>query len=1263
MKFKPLFLSVFSLAVFLLFSSPAAAKSVPLTGVVYGDHIGLIHFDYQTARKPDPDPKAFMDPRYYIGPAKQFYISPYDSYFNQQKKFSRGNENLTVRISTDECTQGFCPLKGFAWSDRIGWIAFDGSIINQAISKSTGLSSQDENTAKDPYPLHYYPRISTQASANQRFAMTGYAWNQYTGWIRLSSDDSGLKGVTTNTKDQKLGDWGVWLNGQSSIERITTQPGPPPVTEKLGRRLHGLAWSEKLGWIKFSRESDDTFNFDFTAYTLWIPDKTPPIVLGADHAWFAVGVNNGFPEKTSQPVNVFFENFAIDPESGINERESQFYIAADPAFKGCVEPAVFGSQKVSSIAQVAKPIPGSYPVTGGGDLLDLGIPGIGNLKKSPQPYCKYLLHAKILNQVNEPFYIGEHFIPKGNSISALAKQNAITLYVRAGDVAEKTSGVKLTSSSIAIADGKTPIQYQIEMNDIAGNPILNVDCKKESVCSGRQVKLKVNLSHDLTFDLSEKTPVSTVTPVLYRSFQPSASLYLTRDPDPAKNPEYDANKNEWNLSLKPHPLNHQRLLDIFSYSPTESYDIRTGKTIEKNFTVQGFNYEIKNDALPPSTRQLTQINPVKVTPYTTPNFYLPFTGVESCAEPSSKGCPNPDFTPFEKTSLYRINQGNLPTGYLTQKPLKVRFIPPITPGTAEVISGGSLQQLSIGTPVDIRFELQNISSGSIDSQNGGGLSIDHIFQYSSKNHHPLLSLMEVRHIKNISPDDPTDSDEGWSHPFEPFDLNTRYEMFMKGSTYYSLPPAAPLPVTGALSVFRQSFSYWFDFRLPYVNLNPAFISRYRLPVPPQTLDQNGVYYLSGKENIPQKQNPVDPQKINDPTNYAPSRIDRNDEVNLQMKGGSANQPATVKKNLRFTPEKLIRQPVKDIQLNLFSAIAYRFPDQLFFTRYTAKEPLLKALNIQDIGLEAKGTVSAESTAIDRQFTTVGISASQKLQEQIRKNTARLTAGISPQLCPIPSQPLSSLPLSGPCVLEDPFSKSKVAYFEGNASQTLILGNGFDLKGPAIPYTLVIKGGAHLLIKENLLRQSPLGIVLISNQGPNESNVYITPKPTNIQAILYAEGSLLSLNHQGQLYYGLAKGDVSDLSHQLYWQGSIASRNTIGGAQLKNVPQGISCGNENPLECAKRYDLDFLRRFTAEIDSKHKNTHIIGNGKFSGGGTCASGKCQAGPLPTVIHLDSGQINPNKSELAPVFVEKDPLSENNPPPGFNLESELKSTQEIR
>ncbi|MCK5601188.1 hypothetical protein KAR91_04940, partial [Candidatus Pacearchaeota archaeon] len=345
----------------LIFSGKTYAIGVPITGTSFGDKIGLIHFDYKTAEEPVSNANFDnTDPKYYVGPTKQFYVSPQDVIFDVDNPFIVGNKEVAAHISVEEedCTIDGCLLTGFLWSDKIGWIVIDGKQIDTAVSTAINFTGQ-ENGSGDPYPSYMYPRIKmVPVAPNNRVSITGYGWNEHTGWLRFSSDDTGTIGVVTDVNSQALGDWGTWLEIDEDMQKIILNEETEDESELLlGRNLHGYAWSEKLGWIKFSAESTDTFDFNFGAMTVWVPDKKPPVFLGPDKVWFATGVNTG---DHANATTIAWDQFAADDESGINSETSELYIEiAEDAIAHCADFTPAGT----SIGKNTYPFPSDYPAS------------------------------------------------------------------------------------------------------------------------------------------------------------------------------------------------------------------------------------------------------------------------------------------------------------------------------------------------------------------------------------------------------------------------------------------------------------------------------------------------------------------------------------------------------------------------------------------------------------------------------------------------------------------------------------------------------------------------------------------------------------------------------------------------------------------------------------------------------------------------------------------------------------------------------------
>lgn len=166
-----------------------------------------------------------------------------------------------------------------------------------------------------------------------------------------------------------------------------------------------------------------------------------------------------------------------------------------------------------------------------------------------------------------------------------------------------------------------------------------------------------------------------------------------------------------------------------------------------------------------------------------------------------------------------------------------------------------------------------------------------------------------------------------------------------------------------------------------------------------------------------------------------------------------------------------------------------------------------------------------------------------------------------------------------------FSDNGVLYFKGS-DVTLNLTSG---ELPNNARTLLVEGG-NLYIKSNLKypsNASSFGVIILKNGTGEGGNIYIDPSVTNLVGAVYAEGSVISVNSQGQFVEDPSPScdgsagfcDRSyELRNQLYWKGLLATANTIGGSDkvpTYECPHGITCSSR---EIARIYDFAYLRTF-------------------------------------------------------------------------------------
>jgi hypothetical protein len=139
---------------------------------------------------------------------------------------------------------------------------------------------------------------------------------------------------------------------------------------------------------------------------------------------------------------------------------------------------------------------------------------------------------------------------------------------------------------------------------------------------------------------------------------------------------------------------------------------------------------------------------------------------------------------------------------------------------------------------------------------------------------------------------------------------------------------------------------------------------------------------------------------------------------------------------------------------------------------------------------------------------------------------------------------------------------RVYYFrntEDGSSFDITLGSSGNATVPGtVSRTIIIEGG-NLYIKKNVAygTGASLGVIVLKDNNGNGGNVYIDQTVTNIVGAFYVEGSVMSAKDnnsdgaiaENEIYDGFNTDldATTDLrKYQLYWQGSLVSRNTIGG---------------------------------------------------------------------------------------------------------------------
>jgi hypothetical protein len=166
---------------------------------------------------------------------------------------------------------------------------------------------------------------------------------------------------------------------------------------------------------------------------------------------------------------------------------------------------------------------------------------------------------------------------------------------------------------------------------------------------------------------------------------------------------------------------------------------------------------------------------------------------------------------------------------------------------------------------------------------------------------------------------------------------------------------------------------------------------------------------------------------------------------------------------------------------------------------------------------------------------------------------------------------------------------------------------FDLNAWSGNWTVIVEGG-RVFVDEDIYSEDGeprLALVAMREEGGScaDANIYIDKNVKNIQANIAADCSIFSYDStkpspilSGDTTPGLPSWDSLDemaekLQTQLFIEGSIASRNTIGGADLDSegkdyllLGTGRTVGFSGPERFqAQLYDLNYLRLFRLKLE--------------------------------------------------------------------------------
>ncbi|MFK7780300.1 MAG: hypothetical protein QM490_04055 [Candidatus Gracilibacteria bacterium] len=131
-------------------------------------------------------------------------------------------------------------------------------------------------------------------------------------------------------------------------------------------------------------------------------------------------------------------------------------------------------------------------------------------------------------------------------------------------------------------------------------------------------------------------------------------------------------------------------------------------------------------------------------------------------------------------------------------------------------------------------------------------------------------------------------------------------------------------------------------------------------------------------------------------------------------------------------------------------------------------------------------------------------------------------------------------------------------------------------------TIVIKGG-NLYIKSNMINDTGigdhlLGLIVLKDESGKGGKIYIDTDVVEVDAIIYADKSVISYNK----FYGEIDGNIDSavMQNQLYIYGTVFSENTIGGSRLNPPVCPFYTESIPDFDCdvieAQKYDFNYLR---------------------------------------------------------------------------------------
>lgn len=180
--------------------------------------------------------------------------------------FTSTEYNANVSISELDAGTNKRTISGYAWSEDVGWIQFtaeqgrtSGVFVNYATGKIEG-SAYVINTG---YLISFDGYNSNAKVDTNTGAFSGFVWSENLGWIDFGDREVFIR-IPYDSRREEIEGEATVLNTSNKIYFSSSEYNAkvvismPDGDNDKKRMILGYAWSEDLGWIKFTPEDGQT---------------------------------------------------------------------------------------------------------------------------------------------------------------------------------------------------------------------------------------------------------------------------------------------------------------------------------------------------------------------------------------------------------------------------------------------------------------------------------------------------------------------------------------------------------------------------------------------------------------------------------------------------------------------------------------------------------------------------------------------------------------------------------------------------------------------------------------------------------------------------------------------------------------------------------------------------------------------------------------------------------------------------------------------